>query len=53
MKVKIQKTGETVEVYKSKVRNTFINSDNCTTEYEPLNKNWQQESIPEVKTIEK
>lgn len=32
MKVKL-KSGEVVEVYKSKNRNTYINADDCTTEY--------------------
>lgn len=34
MKVKIKKTGKVIEVYKSKERGTFINSNDCTTEYD-------------------
>ena len=33
MKIKIIKTGKEVEVYESKVRDTYSNSEDCTTEY--------------------
>lgn len=33
MKIKIKSTGQEVEVYESKNRDTYINADNCTTEY--------------------
>lgn len=35
MKATIKKTGKQIDVYKSKLRNTFINSEDCTTEYKP------------------
>ena len=28
-------TGEKIKVYKSKLRNTYINSNDCATEYKP------------------
>ena len=33
MRVKIIKTGEVIEVYKSSLRGTYINANDCTTEY--------------------
>lgn len=33
MKVRIKKTGQVVEVYKHRYRSSYINADDCTTEY--------------------
>lgn len=33
MIIKIKSTGKEVKVYKSKYRDTYINSNDCTTEY--------------------
>lgn len=35
MKVKVKKTGQTVEVYKHGSRNAYVDAHNCTTEYKP------------------
>lgn len=32
---KLKTTNDTIKVYKSKLRDTWINSKDCTTEYKP------------------
>lgn len=38
MKIKLE-NGQSVEAYRSSLRNTYINSDNCKTEYKETGKN--------------
>lgn len=47
MEIKLE-NGQSVEVYRSSLRNTYINSDNCTTEYEEIRKGVK---IYKIKTI--
>ena len=51
MTVIIKQTGENVDVYRSKMRDTFINSDDCNTEYVPIHKDWKKRPTIEVETV--
>ena len=41
MKAILKRTGKSIDVYKSKLRNTYINSKDCTTEYQPTELNFK------------